>query len=240
MRKDKARETFQNISRKIDGVEKIIWSYTGAKRCSYTPFGIEKFRLEIHKLSLRIHKGYICQINWPTQDYFQQIEKKYYVSHKVLMNAPPLGYNSDLSAGLFLDIPFCCAETFHRKTNKTTAEFFKKHPFRYPFNDEDLNSYFDEINKHQQQYSYPNAQDEFSESKKMAHFILKGKLPQSAFFLLNNFIPCRYDCNHFISQSQKMNQALVKYLPEELDKIIRLYKKQTEELFVETNTRSIC
>jgi hypothetical protein len=86
-----------------------------------------------------------------------------------------------------------------------------------------------ELNVHSRKYS--DSSIGFSRNHKAAvKLALCGKLPSSAFFLLSDYEPCRCDCNSFTSQSKKMEGALAEYLPDELEKILAGYKKETSEL----------
>jgi hypothetical protein len=90
MNESKARKKFQEINREIYSVEKLIWAYTGAKKCSYAPLGLRKFKSDLHELGLQVHRGFVSLINWPTRSHFDKIEKEHYSEHKVLVATPHL------------------------------------------------------------------------------------------------------------------------------------------------------
>ena len=212
----------------VKGVEKIIWAYSGAKRCS-------DFQLEykpslcpiFDELSLEFDGNFIKEKGWPDWDYF------------VVTYQEKGDFMMDIAAGMLYDIPHCCSKAYYEKTIRSYDTFFRDHPFDGKKNLRDIlemagsPSFYERFEKHCEACNFKGNYDIVHhlaiESIELAS---SAYLPKSVFLLLGQgYVPCKPKCRCFLSKSKKMMRSLEVNLPKErVDKCFREYKGKALEI----------
>lgn len=197
----------------LEEIDVIVWALTGAKKCSmfpdknhYGPRTLEKrvIMRTIQALGLE-YKDLAVQIKgWLAYDVFS---KKY---------QKPGDQTDDLAAGLYYDIPPCCAEMFHNRNGERIKRLLASIDCS-PEDFEHLESdrFFDKI------------------LKEATALILADELPPSLFLLMGQtYVPCSPLCENFIRQAERMFESLVIYLGRErTDEIVEKYKKRIIKIY---------
>jgi hypothetical protein len=196
----------------IERIDAIIWALTGAKKCStfpdkkhYGPRAIERniVMLAIETLGLEFKDDAVQTKDWPDLEQFVERYRK-----------PNQGDN--LAAGLYYDIPYCCAEAFHKENNERMEQLLAAIDCpQEVFEQQESNRFFDKI------------------LKETTTLILAGQLPPSVFLLMGQiYVPCSPTCEKFVQQAEKMFKSLVMYLGKErADSIVKKYKERITKIY---------
>jgi len=219
------------ISRTCE-IEKIIWAYSGVKRCSQfaEPRDDKGSVLSvINSLGLEYDRKCIKVKGWPSWETFAR-------------EHPTDGqYRGDLAAGLFYDIPYCCAQAYQKLCTESHDRFFKEYPFKGMTNDREvmkrdfkdeleLLSFYTELRKHQEIHQFSRKFDLLEELYvRVSHLVLSGKLSRSYVLLLGQtYVPCKPGCEEFLCKARNMLESIEKQLgSEEARHILRKYEEAT-------------
>jgi hypothetical protein len=211
----------------IDGIEKIIWAFSGAKRCSDFKIKDEKdtLLLTLDSLGLNYDGTFVKVKDWPSWEVFA---RKCHKSDD---------YMFDLATGLFYDIPCCCAKAYQQATIKSYNKFFADHPFKGKTTLKEVlklsrysSSFYDELGMHEKIYDFKKIYDVLYKSREeVIQFALSSKVPESLFLLLGQtYVPCEAHCDKFLSKSEQMLRSMTTYLGDERTKqILKEYKQET-------------
>ena len=215
-------------------IEKIIWAYSGAKKCS-------DFEMETNnkmatlsafdKLALNFDGEFLKVNGWPSWEAFAD---KYHSATECLC---------DLPTGLFYDIPYCCSKNYQRMNIESYNNFYSAHPFRgqntlkgvldsEPESPLELSVFFKDLKKHEEFYYFKQNHDMLHPLfEKVKRLGLLGRLPDSVFLLLGQtYVPCRPRCRKFLSQSANMLKSLkINLGNQQADRILHHYLEQAVE-----------
>lgn len=205
-----AKELIRSIQ-DVKGIEKIVWAYTGVKKCSELKVE-DKDRLlpVIDALDIVYYENTFVQVQgWPTWEEFR--------------NQYPDKYHGDLAAGMFYDLPYCCAKAYHDDVVKTDRRFYLEHPFRgkstvediqelTPEGGENIKMFYKELNDHSKTHGRKNFQE--SRGLEGVGLLDTGELPASTLYFLKEFEPCSLGCDNFLAMSERMSATLHEYLDE--------------------------
>lgn len=195
----------------IDEIDVIIWALTGAKRCSMFPekenYGPRAIPKNVIMRTLQIlgleYKNWAVQIKgWPS---WEEFFKKY---------QSPNDQTGDLAAGLYYDIPYCCAKFFHERHKSRIEQLLANISFGQNPDEliqkQEKDPFFDQV------------------TKETVALISANKLPPALFLLMGRaYVPCHPFCGNFIQQAKKMFEALRIYLGRKRAiEIISAYKKR--------------
>jgi|GEM_PF-5677768 len=195
----------------IDSVEKVIWILEGAKRCSYAPEGIEQFSDELDHLGIKLEQWWVASREWPDQTYFMK-------------RFPSKKYSADRAAGLFLDIPYCCAEAFQNDQDAYCEQLLRAFPFRNRHPNETDAEYIAAFSEHDKLHQSADRSGIIHDETNA--LVLDGKLPPSMFLMLESYTPCTPECRRFRAQAARMYRALERHLPRETESILQEYKER--------------
>ncbi|MFH1063648.1 MAG: hypothetical protein V1729_01055 [Candidatus Woesearchaeota archaeon] len=208
------KHVIQRLSKHIWGIEKVVWAVTGAKRCSYAPHGIDGFIEDLHSLNLELRNGVICQTDWPTEDEFHDRYN------------PQGDSNGDIAVGMYLDIPECCAATFHQDVKTSHERLIEKHPFEDIGDDKHIEDYCERLTGHHRRYGFRTVRSDRIH-KETVKLMDERELPKRTALLLHQYIPCTKDCSAYLEQTEKMWKALREFIPKQSGNILTRYVRKT-------------